>query len=260
MACKACGGRGHNRATCGRSTEKPVKPKPDVAEVNRKKDERLELRFPGLLGRIGKESDGELGKEFGVTRAYIQMIRKRRGSEPHAVQRKEEFRRKLDEIEAEGVFNQKSDRNVSREYHIPLFHVAERRNKLGIPRYRGLKNSILDAARDRVGVESDCTLSEDLGISVTTIYNYRLRHGIPCSLTNLERKVKINKNRTFYPWDKWKDGEEHTITKGKEFTCGLWSMSARIRGEAASSGLRVVVRVRMNDKAIAFRFLPPEVT
>lgn len=258
MACKACGGVGHNRATCGRASERPVKPKPSMDEVNRKKDERLEVRFPGMLDRIGKESDVELARSYNITRAYVQMIRKRRGNESHLAGRKVDYDRKLDKLEAAGIIGSKPDKVVAREHGIPIYHVAERRNKLGLPRFRGLQNSILDGVRDRVGVESDCALSEELGISVTTIYGYRLRHGIPSSLTNLERKKKVSVGRTQYPWEKWVDGEEHLIEKGKDFTCGLWSMSSRIRGEAASRGRRVNVRIDMKDKKISLRFLPVE--
>jgi len=62
--------------------------------------------------------------------------------------------------------------------------------------------------------------------------------------------------RPKYDWDKWTNGEQHTIEQGKDFSLRIHSMRAQLHVKASTLGMKVETRLLEGDK-LAFQFSTP---
>ncbi len=54
--------------------------------------------------------------------------------------------------------------------------------------------------------------------------------------------IKKKRRQMLYPFDKWFNGETHTVTKGKDFTCASRTFTNHLYFQAERHGCRVRVK------------------
>ena len=132
-----------------------------------------EVRYPGMLERLGKESDTVVGHSHGVTRARIQQIRAKLGiASAHAVRW----------VEIDPILGKVRDTEIARWYGVSAHTIALRRAKRGlapVPFARAkLPAETMERMRELVGTMSDYAVARELGTIPQYVQRWRKAWGV----------------------------------------------------------------------------------
>lgn len=183
MSCKRCGNHGHNVRTCKSTLEnKPevveyiVTPRKRAGELSVEEyAERVDLHHPGIVEKLSKQSDAEIGRHYGLTRGRVYQIRKRLGALSHSEVRDSKPLTQQ-EIDLVGTM---PDGVIAEKLNITTRRVKAIRSLFGIPPYqREIEKSVVYSAMDRLGKVPDGQVAQELRLSLSTVRNFRTKHQI----------------------------------------------------------------------------------
>lgn len=131
-----------------------------------------ELRYPGILARLGIDSDTHIGADYRISRERVRQLRVR-----YNIPRQQHHM----PPEARALLGKVSDVQLAAMYKLPESLVRRIRADAGIPpmAIRTTYETILSEHHARIGVDSDGVLSRELKIPIAQIVAYRQRHSIP---------------------------------------------------------------------------------
>ena len=210
--CRRCGERGHNRATCQRRIDSPkvtgdtvfdrARPMfgvlsdgeiativgaavPTVASWRRRLgiakpvrkgrvQDDPEVRYHGITARLGVDSDRHIADDYGISRERVRQFRVRFGIPRTG---------SPVDMPPDGyaMLGKVPDSHIAEFLDIPVGFVRRERVRAGIvaATHVDFYERVIGDVRDRVGVDSDRSIAQDLNIPVAQLVNYRRRHGIP---------------------------------------------------------------------------------
>jgi hypothetical protein len=193
--CTKCGRPGHNIATCT-SPEQVVRVKPDLppplTPEERKESyaEIVERKYPGLVARLGVETDFAIAKAYGVSRQRVHQIRQRMDIE--ASYEPPEFPE-----DVAPFLGTMPDTALAAKFDIPLGRVRMERAKRGISpfEYTPPVEEKINEVRHLVGEISDRKLAAQIGVHHADIFRFRQKYGI-------KTKVLSPQHDDFVPIDR----------------------------------------------------------
>lgn len=165
--CGNCGEAGHNSRTCGNALAppKPKKPK-DRRKLN------IEEKYPGLSALVGTKPDSELGRQYGVSRETIRLIRMRLGVPTYSP---------MGDIDV-NLLGTMTDGDLAKKYGRNKASITVYRRRLGIASFRERqKNEVTERIEehlDLLGKISDPEFAKLCGVGAAKVFHYRQRHGI----------------------------------------------------------------------------------
>ena len=209
-ACSRCGNSGHNIATCavvGRSPDekgearRPLTPEERTEAYRRK----IEKRCPGMIERLGVDSDLNISLDYNVSRQRVHQIRQRLGIECS-------FKPFVFPEEAAPSLGTMSDKALAERLETTPYNIRIEREKRGIPvfEYVPQNEEKIKAVAHLVGVISDPKVAKMIGVPPQAIYNYRQKYGIETKVISPKHKdfVKIDLDEVARLFHEGKTDEE----------------------------------------------------
>jgi hypothetical protein len=148
-------------------------PTPDPEEEWRK---ALEKRYRGILDRLSKEPDATVGKRYGLSKSYVQMVRLRLKLPSHAENLRARRRDAL--ARAEAQLGKVPDAELATD-GVTEAEVRAMRRKHGIlSPAEVVKRAAEEAASAFVGTASDADVSERTGLSRYKVRRQRKLRGV----------------------------------------------------------------------------------
>lgn len=133
----------------------------------------IEARHPGLLARLGKESDEAVGASYGVSRQRIQQIRKILDVGPSSVP-------SVFPEESVHLLGTHSDIALAEMLGLPLYRVKHARESRGIPVFTYVPpfEGKIRAYEHLLGTISDSKVAKIAGVTTSEVQRFRKKHSI----------------------------------------------------------------------------------
>lgn len=151
----------------------------------------VESKYPGLTARLGRESDVDLGRAYDLSPQQVGVIRQRRGIALYSG---------LAPITPEitALLGVISDAEIHRRYpEFSSYRLRQAREALNIPpitapQVQTIKER-LESVKDRIGVNFDQQIANELKVSVVTVSRYRRKLGLPRVFPRGRRVSRVSK-------------------------------------------------------------------
>lgn len=139
--------------------------------------EDIERVYPGLLAKLGQESDTAVGEVYGLTRQRIAQIRGQFGVVAFTKSRR---------AQVEKLAGSTTDERVARLTGTTARYVWKVRHQIGVEAYTHrngkTQSDVVREQKELLGTMSDNALSKQLGVHASTVSRIRNECGIaPCS-------------------------------------------------------------------------------
>lgn len=187
-ACSNCGQHGHNVATCRNEPtpreERPAPPPPPTPEEVRERFARnLDIRYPSMLPRLGRDTDIDIAADYGISRQRVHQIRNRLGIECSH----EPF---VFPDEFVPLLGTMPDKLLAARMGVNLSYIRAERKKRGIEAWKYVSPSEeqLRAAANILGVLSDPKVAEVVGVPPQAVFKFRQKYGIKTKVISPKHK------------------------------------------------------------------------
>ena len=142
-----------------------------------------------IVAKLGKVSDAELGREYGLSRERIRQIRSKYGIASHDTT--------PDWASVEARLGVDTDESIAKTLGVTAQVVRRRRKDLGIPktpiseaeRQLDVRNDVVSNWRDLLGQQTDYKLAQTWGLPIPTIQRLRRKLGRPPAYPRPTAKV-----------------------------------------------------------------------
>ena len=132
-----------------------------------------EVRYHGITARLGVESDRHIADDYGISRERVRQFRARFGIPRTG---------SPVDMPPDGyaMLGKVPDSHIAEFLDIPTGFVRRERVRACIPAATTVDfyERVIGDVRDRVGVDSDRSIAQDLNIPAAQLVNYRRRHDI----------------------------------------------------------------------------------
>lgn len=195
-ACSNCGQHGHNVATCRNEPtpreERPASPPPPTPEEVRERfAQNVDIRYPGMLPRLGQDTDLEVALGYGISRQRVHQIRSRLGIDAS-------FAPYTPTKEDVALLGTLPDVALAERLGTNHMRVLQERRKRGIPAFSPIseKERKIEQHLDLLGVLSDPKFAKIAGVSTAEVYRYRVKHSVETKVISPKHKdfVRIDRD------------------------------------------------------------------
>jgi DNA-binding CsgD family transcriptional regulator len=178
---------------------------PEAEEVRARFVQNLDIRHPGMLPRLGQDTDLGIAVDYGISRQRVHMIRSRLGINAFSAP----YTPTEEDVALLGTM---PDVALAERLGTYCGRVLQERRKRGIPAFSpvGPKEQKIEQHLDLLGVLSDPKFAKIAGVSAAAVYYYRVKYGIETKVISPKHKdfVKIDRDEVARLFHEGKTDEE----------------------------------------------------